>query len=120
MLANHTSIRHLFTKCVTQYDKLMRRKAFLDQYEQHPMFADGLEEFDDARAKSWRASPRSTRRARARTTSSGPRARKTSAQRVSSACRARAPSGDSGEVLNAEESGRTLFRARGGGSNARA
>jgi tubulin gamma len=49
MLANHTSIRHLFTKCVTQYDKLMRRKAFLDQYEQHPMFADGLEEFDDAR-----------------------------------------------------------------------
>ena len=49
MLANHTSIRHLFTKCVTQYDKLMRRKAFLDQYEQHPMFTDGLEEFDDAR-----------------------------------------------------------------------
>jgi tubulin gamma len=29
MLANHTSIRHLFTKCLTQYDKLMRRKAFL-------------------------------------------------------------------------------------------
>ena len=49
MLANHTSIRHLFTKCLTQYDKLMRRKAFLDQYEQHPMFADGLDEFDDAR-----------------------------------------------------------------------
>ena len=49
MLANHTSIRHLFTKCLTQYDKLMRRKAFLDQYEQHPIFADGLEEFDDAR-----------------------------------------------------------------------
>ena len=43
MLANHTSIRHLFTKCLTQYDKLMRRKAFLDQYEQHPMFADGLD-----------------------------------------------------------------------------
>ena len=49
MLANHTSIRHLFTKCITQYDKLMRRKAFLDQYEQHAMFADGLDEFDDAR-----------------------------------------------------------------------
>ena len=49
MLANHTSIRHLFDKCLTQYDKLMRRKAFLDQYEQHPTFADGLEEFDDAR-----------------------------------------------------------------------
>ena len=27
----------------------MRRKAFLDQYEQHAIFADGLEEFDDAR-----------------------------------------------------------------------
>ena len=49
MLANHTSIRHLFTKCLTQYDKLMRRKAFLDQYEQHAIFADGLDEFDDAR-----------------------------------------------------------------------
>ena len=49
MLANHTSIRHLFDKCLTQYDKLMRRKAFLDQYEQHAIFADGLEEFDDAR-----------------------------------------------------------------------
>ena len=49
MLANHTSIRHLFGKCLTQYDKLMRRKAFLDQYEQHAIFADGLEEFDDAR-----------------------------------------------------------------------
>ena len=48
MLANHTSIRHLFGKCLTQYDKLMRRKAFLDQYEQHAIFADGLEEFDDA------------------------------------------------------------------------
>jgi hypothetical protein len=43
MLANHTSIRHLFNKCLTQYDKLMRRKAFLDQYEQHSIFADGLE-----------------------------------------------------------------------------
>ena len=38
MLANHTSIRHLFSKCLTQYDKLMRRKAFLDQYEKHGMF----------------------------------------------------------------------------------
>lgn len=32
------SIRHLFQRCLTQYDKLMRRKAFLDNYEQHAMF----------------------------------------------------------------------------------
>jgi hypothetical protein len=32
------SIRHLFSRCLTQYDKLMRRKAFLDNYEQHAMF----------------------------------------------------------------------------------
>lgn len=50
MMANHTSIRHLFSKCLTQYDKLMRRKAFLDNYEQHAMFSGGdLGEFDDAR-----------------------------------------------------------------------
>jgi hypothetical protein len=34
----HRSIRHLFQRCLTQYDKLMRRKAFLDNYEQHAMF----------------------------------------------------------------------------------
>jgi tubulin gamma len=33
-----SSIRHLFQRCLTQYDKLMRRKAFLDNYEQHAMF----------------------------------------------------------------------------------
>lgn len=49
MLANHTSIRHLFTRCLTQYDKLMRRRAFLDNYEQHGMFKDDLSEFEDSR-----------------------------------------------------------------------
>ena len=49
MLANNTSIRHLFTRCLTQYDKLMRRRAFLDNYEQHAMFKNDLAEFDDAR-----------------------------------------------------------------------
>lgn len=33
MLANHTSIRHLFNHCLSQYDKLMKRKAFLDNYK---------------------------------------------------------------------------------------
>jgi|Transcript_6002 tubulin gamma len=50
MLANHTSIRHLFLRTLSQYDKLMRRKAFLDNYEKFDMFSNGdLSEFDDAR-----------------------------------------------------------------------
>ena len=50
MLANNTSIRHLFSRTVVQYEKLMRRKAFLDNYEKHPMFRDGdLSEFEDSR-----------------------------------------------------------------------
>lgn len=43
------SIRYLFQRCLTQYDKLMRRKAFLDNYEQHAMFKDDLSEFEDSR-----------------------------------------------------------------------
>ena len=38
MRSRACSIRHLFQRCLTQYDKLMRRKAFLDNYEQHSMF----------------------------------------------------------------------------------
>ena len=38
MLANHTSIRHLFNRCLLQYDKLMKRKAFLDNYTNFPIF----------------------------------------------------------------------------------
>ncbi len=33
MLANHTSIRHLFNRTLVQFDKLMKRKAFLDNYK---------------------------------------------------------------------------------------
>eukprot|EP00884_Botryococcus_braunii_P003156 jgi/Botrbrau1/12841/Bobra.0045s0010.1 len=57
MLANHTSIRHLFNRCLSQYDRLMKRKAFLENYKEFPMFhttegkktVENLEEFDDAR-----------------------------------------------------------------------
>merc|ERR1712129_338418 len=48
MLANHTAIAGLFDRCLKQYDKLRSRNAFLENYRQEPMFADGLEEFDDA------------------------------------------------------------------------
>lgn len=33
MLANHTSVRHLFNRCLSQYDKLSKRKAFLENYK---------------------------------------------------------------------------------------
>ncbi|WCJ24207.1 Tubulin gamma chain [Euphorbia peplus] len=40
MLASHTSIRHLFSKCLSQYEKLRKKQAFLDNYRKFPMFAD--------------------------------------------------------------------------------
>uniref|UniRef100_A0A804PYN6 Tubulin gamma 2 n=1 Tax=Zea mays TaxID=4577 RepID=A0A804PYN6_MAIZE len=50
MLANHTSIRHLFGKCLGQYEKLRKKQAFLDNYRKFPMFADNdLSEFDESR-----------------------------------------------------------------------
>ncbi|KAL0724566.1 hypothetical protein Bca4012_039165 [Brassica carinata] len=50
MLASHTSIRHLFSKCLSQYEKLRKKQAFLDNYRKFPMFADNdLSEFDEAR-----------------------------------------------------------------------
>lgn len=57
MLANHTSIRHLFNRTLSQFDKLFKRNAFVDNYKEFPMFhrmvgarmeAD-LGEFEDAR-----------------------------------------------------------------------
>jgi len=32
-----------------QYDKLMQRKAFMENYRKESMFRDSLEEFDDSR-----------------------------------------------------------------------
>lgn len=49
MLANHTSMAQLFGRTVSQFDKLKKRNAFLDNYRKEPMFADGLEEFDSSR-----------------------------------------------------------------------
>lgn len=61
MLANHTGIRHLLSSTVGQFDKLLRRRAFLDGYKDaHPLFhslggprgselVECLDEFEDAR-----------------------------------------------------------------------
>eukprot|EP00850_Spirogloea_muscicola_P021802 SM000262S09881 [mRNA] locus=s262:98919:102434:- [translate_table: standard] len=49
MLANHTSIRHLFLKTLFQYQKLRARSAFIEPYTKHPMFANNdMSEFDDS------------------------------------------------------------------------
>ena len=32
MLANHTSIRHLFNRTLAQYEKLVKRQAFINNY----------------------------------------------------------------------------------------
>ncbi|CDJ58372.1 tubulin gamma chain, putative [Eimeria maxima] len=49
MLANHTAITSLFERCVVQYDRLFKRKAFLDNYKRQPMFSspDGLGDFSE-------------------------------------------------------------------------
>ncbi|KAI9720543.1 MAG: gamma-tubulin [Chrysothrix sp. TS-e1954] len=49
MLANHTGVATLFRRIVSQYDKLRKRNAFLEQYKREAPFADGFGEFDDAR-----------------------------------------------------------------------
>ena len=51
MIANHTSMAQLFGRTLSQYDKLRKRNAFLEQYRREPVFADGLEEFDSARER---------------------------------------------------------------------
>ncbi|KVG41204.1 Gamma tubulin [Cynara cardunculus var. scolymus] len=48
MLASYTGIRHLFSKCLSQYSLLRKRQAFLDKYKSFPMFAD-LSEFDESK-----------------------------------------------------------------------
>lgn len=49
MLANHTSICSLFERVLSQYDKLRKRGAFLDQFRKEDMFKDDLHELDDSR-----------------------------------------------------------------------
>ena len=44
MMANHTSIAHLFERIQGQFDKLYEKRAFLDNYKKQPMFEDGFEE----------------------------------------------------------------------------
>nr|P34787.1 RecName: Full=Tubulin gamma chain; AltName: Full=Gamma-tubulin [Plasmodium falciparum NF54]CAA44265.1 gamma-tubulin [Plasmodium falciparum] len=49
MMANHTSISTLFERCVTQFDRLYKRRAFLENYKKESMFssADGQGNFEE-------------------------------------------------------------------------
>ena len=49
MMANHTGISSLFDRTLTQYDKLKKRGAFLDQFRKEDMFKEDLSELDDSR-----------------------------------------------------------------------
>jgi tubulin gamma len=49
LLANHTSIADLVDRLLSQYDRIRKRNAFLDNYQREPMFSDSLDEFDSAR-----------------------------------------------------------------------
>jgi tubulin gamma len=49
MLANHTSVNELFQQICKNFDNLYKKKAFIETYKKTPMFADNLDEFDDAR-----------------------------------------------------------------------
>jgi len=48
-LFNHTSMAELFERLLSQYDRIRRRNAFLDNYRREPMFQDNLDEFESAR-----------------------------------------------------------------------
>mmetsp|Transcript_25992 Transcript_25992/g.84138 ORF Transcript_25992/g.84138 Transcript_25992/m.84138 type:complete len:664 (+) Transcript_25992:362-2353(+) len=49
LMANHTSIHQLFAKTLVAYDRIRKRNAFVENYRREPIFADNLDEFDDAR-----------------------------------------------------------------------
>ena len=49
MLANHTSMQDLFKRALSQYDRIRKRNAFLDNYKKHAIFRDDFSEFDHAR-----------------------------------------------------------------------
>ncbi|GAA6030519.1 hypothetical protein JCM8097_006185 [Rhodosporidiobolus ruineniae] len=50
LIANHTGIASLFAGHLRQYEMLRKRKAFLEQYKAEPLFENGLEPFDEAKA----------------------------------------------------------------------
>jgi tubulin gamma len=48
MLANHTSVVYLLKRLLDQYQKIITKKAFLDNYKKEDIFKDNLDEFTDS------------------------------------------------------------------------
>lgn len=49
LMANHTSIHTLFDSILVDFDKIYKRKAFLNTYQQSSLFANNLDEFEDSK-----------------------------------------------------------------------
>ena len=49
MLANHTKIGSMFKKGLGEFDKLYKKKAFLDQFKRQEMFKDNFDELEASR-----------------------------------------------------------------------
>lgn len=49
MLANHTSMAELFHTTIEQFNKLYKRRAFLEQYKDASIFNNMLDEFESSR-----------------------------------------------------------------------
>lgn len=49
LLANHTSIRTLFGRTLSQYDRLRKRNAFLEPFKNERVFGGSLDEFEESR-----------------------------------------------------------------------
>jgi len=48
MMAKHTSMQFLLSRCVSQFDKLRQRGVFIEHYREHgTMFTDNFDEFDE-------------------------------------------------------------------------
>jgi len=49
MMANHSNLGNLFSRIIRSYDTLRSRNAFLNVYKETPVFAENLDEFEDAK-----------------------------------------------------------------------
>jgi len=49
LLTSHIVFSQLFDRVLTQYDKLRKREAFLEQFRKEAMFTDNLDELDNSR-----------------------------------------------------------------------
>lgn len=49
LMANHTSIHTLFDSILVDFDKIYKRKAFLNTYQQSSLFANNLDEFEESK-----------------------------------------------------------------------